>query len=188
MADMYLGNESGGFDLVGTTNIKNIDFEEVKISKEDYENLSEEERKTGIHLVTGLDDTENGGGSADLISYDNTNSGLGSTNVQGAIDELNKNLKWKLLGTTVGDINSSTYERLTLPNNFNELNVTLFDSEFIYTWHILKENLPTTEMKLRQGSANDCWGWIYLSQTEIRAHSTYTSGEYTTPTMTVYYR
>ena len=92
MADMYLGNESGGFDLVGTTNIKNIDFEEAKISKEDYENLSEEERKTGIHLVTGLDDTENGGGSADLISYDNTNSGLGSTNVQGAIDELNSNL------------------------------------------------------------------------------------------------
>lgn len=93
MADMYLGNESGGFDLVGTTNIKNIDFEEAKISKEDYENLSEEERKTGIHLVTGLDDTENGGGSADLISYDNTNSGLGSTNVQGAIDELNSNLE-----------------------------------------------------------------------------------------------
>ena len=50
MADMYLGNESGGFDLVGTTN-------------------------------------------ADLISYDNTNSGLGSTNVQGAIDELNSNLE-----------------------------------------------------------------------------------------------
>lgn len=95
MADMYLGNESGGFDLVGTTNIKNIDFEEAKISKEDYENLSEEERKTGIHLVTGLDDTENGGGSADLISYDNTNSGLGSTNVQGAIDELNSNLPFK---------------------------------------------------------------------------------------------
>lgn len=105
MADMYLGNESGGFDLVGTTNIKNIDFEEAKISKEDYENLSEEERKTGIHLVTGLDDTENGGGSADLISYDNTNSGLGSTNVQGAIDELNSNLgtqvTYSLSGTTL---------------------------------------------------------------------------------------
>ena len=92
MADMYLGNESGGFDLVGTTNIKNIDFEEAKISKEDYEKLSEEEKKSGIYLVTGLDDTEDGGGRADLISYDNTNSGLGSTNVQGAIDELNSNL------------------------------------------------------------------------------------------------
>ena len=92
MADMYLGNESGGFDLVGTTNIKNIDFEEVKISKEDYENLSEEEQKKGVYLVTGLDDIEDGGGRADLISYDNTNSGLGSTNVQGAIDELNSNL------------------------------------------------------------------------------------------------
>ena len=92
MADMYLGNESGGFDLVGTTNIKNIDFEEAKISKEDYENLSEEEQKTGIHLVTGLEGTDDDGRSADLVSYDNTNSGLGSTNVQGAIDELNSNI------------------------------------------------------------------------------------------------
>ena len=92
MAEMYLGNESGGFDLVGTTNIKNIDFEEAKISKEDYENLSEEEKKSGVYLVTGLDDTVDGGGRADLISYDNTNSGLGSTNVQGAIDELNSNI------------------------------------------------------------------------------------------------
>ena len=115
MADMYLGNESGGFDLVGTTNIKNIDFEEVKISKEDYENLSEEERKTGIHLVTGLDDTENGGGSADLISYDNTNSGLGSTNVQGAIDELNSNLETLIKG-------DDEYVELAFTNSTNTSN------------------------------------------------------------------
>ena len=101
MAEMYLGNESGGFDLVGTTNIKNIDFEEAKISKEDYENLSEEEKKSGVYLVTGLDDTEDGGGRADLISYDNTNSGLGSTNVQGAIDELNSNLGEDEAGMTL---------------------------------------------------------------------------------------
>ena len=136
MADMYLGNESGGFDLVGTTNIKNIDFEEVKISKEDYENLSEEERKTGIHLVTGLDDTENGGGSADLISYDNTNSGLGSTNVQGAIDELNSKLD-ELMTVKSQNGNtqiftlpkfSSTTETITFPKSFNsvtEVNVVM---------------------------------------------------------------
>lgn len=130
MADMYLGNESGGFDLVGTTNIKNIDFEEAKISKEDYENLSEEEQKKGVYLVTGLDDIEDGGGRADLISYDNTNSGLGSTNVQGAIDELNKNfisfdteLKTITLEkTTTNHIHLS--EIFTIPDGYKIVSLT----------------------------------------------------------------
>lgn len=56
MADMYLGNESGGFDLVGTTNIKNINFEEAKISQEDFNNLSEEKQKKGIYIVLYEDD------------------------------------------------------------------------------------------------------------------------------------
>ena len=88
MADMYLGNSSGGFDLVGTTNMKNMDFENVKITQADYDNLSEAEKNKGIYVITDAD-ASGGGGSADLIAYNNTNSGLDSTNVQGAIDELN---------------------------------------------------------------------------------------------------
>ena len=55
MADMYLGNESGGFDLVGTTNMKNMNFEDIKITQAEYDALSEEEKTSGIYFITDAD-------------------------------------------------------------------------------------------------------------------------------------
>lgn len=167
MADMYLGNESGGFDLVGTTNIKNIDFEEAKISKEDYENLSEEEQKTGVHLVTGLDDTENGGGSADLISYDNTNSGLDSTNVQGAIDELNSNfekLHKPITLETSQSITFQVHQDVTFDltqYNFTDVPIVTLRSMWLCTAHIM--SLTPTSMTIRMTALYEGTQICYVS-------------------------
>lgn len=56
----------------------------VSLTWEEYNQLSEEKQANGLYYITDYDMI----GEAELVSYNNTNSGLRSDTVQGAIDEV----------------------------------------------------------------------------------------------------
>jgi hypothetical protein len=74
--------------------------------------------KNGTRFLIG-----GGGSSADKISYDNTNSGMTATNVQGAIDELNAEIagQWTLLGT-ISDLSGT----VNVPSGYNSLKIVVY--------------------------------------------------------------
>ena len=77
-----------------------------------------------------------GASSADKISYDNTNSGLTSTNVQGAIDEVNNNLmnigKFEQIGQITGS-NTITIDT----EKYSEISCLIY----LYSYGNLSSNL-----------------------------------------------
>lgn len=101
-----------------------------KISKAEYEALSEEDKNNGIYCI--IDDYADN--NASTIEYSNTTSGLSSTTVQDAIDELNSNLE----GEFVSLGNNGGYKKVG--------NVVTVNTYFVVGTtegaHVLASNLP----------------------------------------------
>lgn len=113
----------------------------VEMTQAEYDLLPESEKMNGaIYFITDGDVSYP---SASQMRYDNTESQIPSTTVQGAIDEnrieindLKAGLTWKLAGTTTGTT------PLSLPADYNELqvNVTL-TSNYQVTQHFVRDEL-----------------------------------------------
>ena len=68
------------------------------------------------------------------LFFDNSESGLEATDVQGAIDEVNNKLVWK----THLDITPEKNAEYTLPNEWNELHIYLGrNNGHSYTWQVV---------------------------------------------------
>lgn len=103
----------------------------VDITKEDFNKLSEDEKNKGIYHIIDAGEF----GDASEIDYDNTTSGLSSTKVQGAIDEL-KNITNP---ETLLRVETVTSERISFTNTTRvfEIDIPIID-EYKYigllTW------------------------------------------------------
>lgn len=74
----------------------------------------------GRIMMNGIQYGTGGRPTAEGVTYDNAESGMTATNVQGALDELNAGLNdWELVGTVTGTT------PLTLPADFKELHVNV---------------------------------------------------------------
>ena len=99
-----------------------------------------------------------GASTADKVKYNNTESGLQSTDVQGAIDEVNSSLEWKILFENVKPTFASDgnvdYE---IPANAKELLfiATLNDGVYQISSQALVRNLNSYQILGYYGSTND---------------------------------
>ena len=95
----------------------------VELTKAQYEALGDSVLNDNIlYAITDGDEL-----SAKNLAFDDTETQLGANNVQDAIVEQNKNLKFKLVGT------ATSASVLTLPDNFDELYIV---SSIIGGWNI----------------------------------------------------
>lgn len=77
-----------------------------------------------IYMISDSGNAEIGGGSADGITYDNTESGLEATNVQGAVDEIDE--KVDTIQSTVDGINTDVSELSQNINTHYNVNTNAF--------------------------------------------------------------
>ena len=73
----------------------------VEKTQAEYDALSQEEKNNGVYWITDSDVTPTAI-NASNVSYNNAQSGLEASNVQGAIDKLNDNLTGSLNGFEFG--------------------------------------------------------------------------------------
>ena len=85
----------------------------IYLTQEAYDALPESKLTDGVEYR--ITDANTSTTAARNIAYDNSESGIEATSVQGAIDSVSNSLEWKFLGTA-----SSTNE-ITIPNDCNEI-------------------------------------------------------------------
>lgn len=115
----------------------------IEITQENYDLLTPEEKESGCYLITNAGEL----GTATMIDYSNTVSGLTSTNVQGAIDELNQTLteKTEPIKTIHKETHTSTYDEKVVSHQINRLVIVdfqLYNSLPANTW--VDINLPVS--------------------------------------------
>ena len=166
----------------------------VEIEEATYENLSEEEKMADVlYMVKDGTPEQN---KAVNIKYDNTESGLEATNLQGAVDELSDNSEWKLVGSAKG------LTAITLPTNAKEIYIESTYSTATFTFNLPYKSLTSTTKTIRDGAflGNSYGGYaigITVTNTSVSlAHffSVGTASPFTSTnvkddtTTTVYYR
>ena len=157
----------------------------ITISQEDFDKLSEEEKANGIYVIPDGEDL-----TAKNLFYDGSETGLGNT-VQNAIDNVNKNFEWKLVGSAVG----RSY--ISLPNNFNELFVDLcFDENGESFMGCVIPEIAITETELVRllpggyWNASGRWATISISKSNVKLcdFRSNTKDKSSECTLLVYYR
>ena len=102
--------------------------------------------------------------------------------------EQNKKLEWKLVGSVTGKNNI-----ITLPSDFNELDIACKGKDNKYKLHMIREELLDTDTKLITGygsSSDPNYVSIYCNTSQVKVASMYEKGEDVTnkAVLTVYYR
>lgn len=126
------------------------------------------------------------------VMYDNTESGLTSDTVQGAIDEnasaieeLNNGLTWKTAGQVTGTTS------ISLPSEYNEIFIISYaPTHYIYLQFIPRGALVSSERLIANGFQSSYYGTWYVSETAVRLGSYKDNGnDYKNAcSTTVYYR
>lgn len=103
-------------------------------------------------------------------------------------EEQNKKLEWKLVGSVTGKNNI-----ITLPSDFNELDIACKGKDNKYKLHMIREELLDTDTKLITGygsSSDPNYVSIYCNTSQVKVASMYEKGEDVTnkAVLTVYYR
>lgn len=92
------------------------DCDIVYLTQEEYDALPASKESNNVeYRITNANTSAT---AARNIGYDNSESGIAATSVQGAIDAMNESLAWKHWGSFAGK------NQITLPSTWNEICVT----------------------------------------------------------------